>query len=96
MKIPAAYQRKRARIEIIPLIDIMFFLLATFVVVSLSMIRNEGITVRLPTAQSATQEERSASITVSISEAGEIYLDKDKVALSRTARAAARGEGGGA
>jgi biopolymer transport protein ExbD len=34
MKIPAAWQRKRARIEIIPLIDIMFFLLATFVVVS--------------------------------------------------------------
>ena len=67
MKIPAAYQRKRARIEIIPLIDIMFFLLATFVVVSLSMIRNEGITVRLPTAQSAAQEERNASITVSIS-----------------------------
>jgi biopolymer transport protein ExbD len=81
MKIPAAYQRKRARIEIIPLIDIMFFLLATFVVVSLSMIRNEGITVRLPSAQSATQEERSASITVSISESGEIYLDKDNVAL---------------
>ncbi|HQY71757.1 MAG TPA: biopolymer transporter ExbD [Pseudomonadales bacterium] len=81
MKIPAAYQRKRARIEIIPLIDIMFFLLATFVVVSLSMIRNEGITVRLPTAQSAAQEERNASITVSISQAGEIYLDKDKVAL---------------
>ena len=88
MKIPAAYQRKRARIEIIPLIDIMFFLLATFVVVSLSMIRNEGITVRLPSAKSATQVERSASITVSISEAGEIYLDK--------ARTAARGEGGGA
>ena len=81
MKIPAAYQRKRARIEIIPLIDIMFFLLATFVVVSLSMIRNEGITVRLPTAQSAAQEERNASITVSISQTGEIYLDKDKVAL---------------
>jgi biopolymer transport protein ExbD len=81
MKIPAPYQRKRARIEIIPLIDIMFFLLATFVVVSLSMIRNEGIAVRLPTAQSATQEERSTSVTVSISEGGEIHLDRDKVAL---------------
>jgi biopolymer transport protein ExbD len=81
MKIPAAYQRKRARIEIIPLIDIMFFLLATFVVVSLSMIRNEGITVRLPTAASGTREERNTAVTVSITEAGEIFLDKDKVAL---------------
>jgi len=81
MKIPAAYQRKRARIEIIPLIDIMFFLLATFVVVSLSMIRNEGITVRLPSAQSGTQEERNTAVTVSITAAGEIFLDKDKVEL---------------
>lgn len=82
MKIPATFQRKRARIEIIPLIDIMFFLLATFVVVSLSMIRNEGIAVRLPSAESGTQEERNTAVTVSITEAGEIYVDKDKVALS--------------
>ncbi len=81
MKIPATFQRKRARIEIIPLIDIMFFLLATFVVVSLSMIRNEGIAVRLPSAESGTQEERNTAVTVSITEAGEIYVDKDKVAL---------------
>ena len=81
MKIPAAYQRKRTRIEIIPLIDIMFFLLATFVVVSLSMIRNEGITVRLPTAASGTREERNTAVTVSITAAGEIFLDKDKVEL---------------
>jgi biopolymer transport protein ExbD len=35
--------RKRARIEIIPLIDIIFFLLATFIMVSLSMTKNQGI-----------------------------------------------------
>ena len=40
--------RKKARIEIIPLIDIMFFLLATFVMVSLSMVKNEGVSVMLP------------------------------------------------
>ena len=44
---------KRARIEIIPLIDIIFFLLATFIMVSLSMSKNQGVQVALPTAASA-------------------------------------------
>jgi biopolymer transport protein ExbD len=48
--IPSPRGQKRARIEIIPLIDIMFFLLATFVMVSLSMVKNQGIPVRLPSA----------------------------------------------
>ena len=41
MQIPSLRVRRRARIEIIPLIDIMFFLLATFMMVSLSMIQNK-------------------------------------------------------
>lgn len=48
MKIPAAHQRRRARIEIIPLIDIMFFLLATFVIVSLSMVKTKGSRCNCP------------------------------------------------
>ena len=46
-------KRKSARIEIIPLIDIIFFLLATFIMVSLSMTKNQGVQVALPTASSA-------------------------------------------
>lgn len=49
-KIPSPRSNKRARIEIIPLIDIIFFLLATFVMVSLSMVQNRGIPVTLPAA----------------------------------------------
>ena len=48
--IPSPRSTRRARIEIIPLIDIIFFLLATFVMVSLSMIQNRGIPVQLPAA----------------------------------------------
>lgn len=81
MKIPAPYQRKRARIEIIPLIDIMFFLLATFVMVSLSMVKNQGIQVRLPAAGSGVAVERSHSVTVSVDAAGTIHLEKDPVPL---------------
>jgi biopolymer transport protein ExbD len=66
----------RPRLEIIPFIDIMFFLLATFMMVSLNMIRNEGLPVRLPQTASSTAENRGSSVTVTITESGEMYLDK--------------------
>jgi len=56
MRIPSV--RRRARIEIIPLIDIIFFLLATFVMVSTSMIKNLGITVQLPVASTSAPQDR--------------------------------------
>jgi biopolymer transport protein ExbD len=73
--------RKRARIEIIPLIDIMFFLLATFVMVSLSMIKNTGIPVNLPVAASGAPQERTGAATITVAESGEIFLNQDPVDL---------------
>ncbi len=51
MRISSPVPHKRARIEIIPLIDIMFFLLASFMMVSLSQAHMKGIRVNLPAAQ---------------------------------------------
>lgn len=82
MKIPSPSHRKRARIEIIPLIDIVFFLLATFVMVSLSMIKNQGIAVNLPTASTSTPQERKIFTTLTVTEEGFLYLDKEKIPLS--------------
>lgn len=79
MKLPRSYAKRRARIEIIPLIDIIFFLLATFVMVSLSMIKNEGIPVNLPSAQTAVSQLHKDSVTVSVTRNGEIFMDKVKV-----------------
>lgn len=76
MNIPSIRPQKRARIEIIPLIDIMFFLLATFVMVSLSMVKNRGIAVVLPAAGTSTPQEHKDHVTVSIAETGQLYLDK--------------------
>lgn len=81
MRIPAVYQRKKARIEIIPLIDIIFFLLATFMMVSISMIKNLGVTVQLPTATTSVAEDRKSSVTISLTEDGSLYLDKELIAL---------------
>lgn len=75
---------KRARIEIIPLIDIIFFLLATFIMVSLSMTQNQGVQVALPTASTAQsmgdQQEMDRTLTLSVNEKGEVFYNKEKVA----------------
>ena len=81
MKIPLTFQRKRARIEIIPLIDIIFFLLATFMMVSMSMVKNQGIVVRLPSAASAAPQDRQSTVTVSVTENGMLYLDKEMISM---------------
>ncbi len=75
-KLPA--DNAEARIEIIPLIDIMFFLLASFMLVSLSMVNLKSIRVNLPTASSAatTTEQRRDLVDLSVDRAGEMFLDK--------------------
>ncbi len=83
--IPSPRGQKRARIEIIPLIDIMFFLLATFVMVSLSMVKNQGIPVRLPAAATGQPEERKDAATITVSATGQLYLDKEELSLDALA-----------
>lgn len=78
-RIPSPRSNRRARIEIIPLIDIIFFLLATFVMVSLSMIQNRGIPVQLPAATTGAPQSREEAASISITERGEIYLDAERV-----------------
>lgn len=79
--------RKSARIEIIPLIDIIFFLLATFIMVSLSMTKNQGVQVALPTAGSSAslgdQSEMEKALTLSVNEKGEIFYNKEKIAAAQ-------------
>ena len=79
--------RKRARIEIIPLIDIIFFLLATFIMVSLSMTKNQGVAVALPTAGTGAplgdQAELDKAVTLSVSDKGDIFYNKEKITLTQ-------------
>ncbi len=68
-----------ARIEIIPLIDIMFFLLAAFMLVSLSMVNLKRVKVDLPAAATAGQEAKNDLINLSVDKAGVVYLDKKPI-----------------
>ena len=83
----ASGSRRRARIEIIPLIDIIFFLLATFIMVSLSMTKNQGVQVALPTAGSAAslgdQQEMEKAVTLSVNDKGDVFYNKEKITLSQ-------------
>ena len=78
------FQIKKAKIEIVPLIDVVFFLLATFVMVSLSMTRNQGMQVPLPSAASASKMDDDAkAVTVTVMQGGEIFYNKDKITLAQ-------------
>lgn len=79
-----AYEFKKARIEIVPLIDVIFFLLATFVMVSLSMTKNQGVQVQLPGASTAEKiDDRESAATMTVCQNGEIYFNKDKVVMAQ-------------
>jgi len=79
MKIPSPRIARRARIEIIPLIDIMFFLLATFVMVSLSMVKNQGLPVKLPVASTSAPQDRKDYTSITINDKGEFFFNKEPV-----------------
>ena len=82
MKIGSPLPHKKARIEIIPLIDIMFFLLASFMMVSLTMIKMQSIKMDLPTATQATRDFKPDIVNIAVDKAGEIYIEKKPVSLA--------------
>jgi biopolymer transport protein ExbD len=86
-------ERRRARIEMIPLIDVTFLLLVFFIYISLSMTIHRGVPLMLPKAQSARMT-RVVELEVSIDADGQIYVDEAPVELDRlqeTLRQAAAG-----
>lgn len=68
---------KKARIEIIPLIDVIFFLLATFVLFTLALTKSNGIQVTLPATASAVPRNPENSVTISVTKDGNIAWNKD-------------------
>ncbi|MET0501197.1 MAG: biopolymer transporter ExbD [Candidatus Binatia bacterium] len=69
---------KKARIEIIPMIDTIFFLLVFFMISTLSMTRYSGVPVNLPKAATG-QQAANESAAVSITPEGKIFIDKQEV-----------------
>ena len=75
---------KRARIEMVPLIDCMFLLLVFFVYSMMTLSQPRGIPVDLPPAATAPAM-RHEVLSVTITDADEVYLDKERISLDTLA-----------
>jgi biopolymer transport protein ExbD len=76
---------KKARIDIIPLIDIIFLLLIFFIYTMLSMSVHKGVELSLPKSAVARSVDKE-DISVSIKKDNTVYINKEKIMLSEMAR----------
>ncbi len=79
MKLPAP-AAKKARIEIIPMIDTMFFLLVFFMIATLSMTLEKGMPVNLPASRTATDDIPN-EVSLTLTEQGQLFFNKDTITV---------------
>ncbi|HEX7910894.1 MAG TPA: biopolymer transporter ExbD [Paraburkholderia sp.] len=82
MKFKRSRASRRGRIEIIPMIDVMFFLLATFMLASLAMQRLDAIRINLPNGR-AQQTAPHEPLTISVTGGNEIFVNQQAVRLDQ-------------
>ncbi len=90
------FEQKEARIEIVPMIDIMMFLLVFFMVVTLKMIEGAGIPMQLPGSATAETLKPPVKVTVAVNDKGELRFEGQnttKEALSAQLRSAKAANG---
>ena len=83
MKIPQVHRKRRARIEIIPLIDVMFFLLASFMMVSLSMQKSQTPKMDLAVATTSRPDFNPDMFNIAVERDGTVSVGKTNVTLAR-------------
>jgi biopolymer transport protein ExbD len=81
MKIVSPLPHKKARLEVVPLIDIMFFLLASFMMVSLTMTKQRTVSVNLPAVSAADSSLKPETIQLAVTQSGQLYIDKQAIEL---------------
>jgi biopolymer transport protein ExbD len=74
------FEATRARVEVIPMIDIMMFLLVFFVIITLRMIAGTGVAMELP-GSATTQQLKTSIITVGVTKTGETVIDGKPVTM---------------
>jgi len=79
MRLPA-FAKKKPRIEIIPMIDTMFFLLVFFMIATLAMTIQHGMPVSLPTAESST-DTIAEHVSLTLTREGLLYYNKEAITL---------------
>lgn len=74
--------RAKARIEVIPMIDVMMFLLVFFVLISVNVIPAMGIRTHLPVSAETEKFEQRKSVVITIAKDGSLQLDGAPIELS--------------
>ncbi|EKM98053.1 MULTISPECIES: ExbD/TolR family protein [Acidocella] len=85
------FERRKARIEIIPMIDVMLFLLVFFIIVTMQMIPDAGVSMQLPNA-AQTQQLPHPKFIVNVMADGTIKV-KDQVMSADQLSAMFAGDG---
>jgi biopolymer transport protein ExbD len=81
MRIVSPLPAKKARLEIVPLIDIMFFLLASFMMVSLTMTRQRTVPVNLPAAATSQTNLKPDTVSLAVTAGGQVFFEKQPISL---------------
>lgn len=81
MKIRTPIPEKKSRLEIIPLIDIMFFLLASFMMLSLQMQIVRTLKSNLPTATLATSTKKPDIVNLNVDKNGQVSVDDKTISF---------------
>lgn len=85
------FETRKARIEIVPMIDIMFFLLVFFVMITLQMIPATGVASQLPHSGTAEQMPRP-SVIITLQENGSVIVDNRPRSLAELTQQLAAGD----
>ena len=85
MKLRSLRVESQPELMIIPMIDIIFFLLVFFMLSTLSMVEQHTIPVNLPQA-SAVQQDIPRSVNITVTQNGNIMFDQEEIPLSLLAK----------
>lgn len=88
MQLTTGYEERRARIEIVPLIDVVFLLLVFFIYAMLSMTVHRGLKIDLPRTEGSIEKQNPVVITIDRENA--IWLDGQPSDISRAVADSAR------
>ena len=80
MRLSCGYETRKARVEMLPLIDVVFLLLVFFIYAMLSMVVHHGLKVDLPSAGTAVLDQNEF-ISITIDADNNIYLGEEPVGL---------------
>lgn len=80
MRLACGYETKKARVEMLPLIDVVFLLLVFFIYAMLSMVVHHGMKVELPSAAMAAQDPQE-HIAITIDADNHLLLNNEPVAM---------------